>query len=211
MEGEEIVTIRTKRPKKAKKRLAKLSRWLHIYLSMASFVIVLFFSVTGLTLNHPDVFQGKTVTTQDKGNVNPQWVNNPDTNRIARLEIAEFFRNKYKVKGAVTDFRIEDSQVSLSFRGPGYGADAFITRSSGAFELTQTRSGFVAFMNDLHKGRDTGQAWSWVIDIAAVLLILISLTGLILLLFLKKKRTNGLILVLAGGLVIYILYHIWGQ
>lgn len=211
MSEEEIVTIRTKRPKKAKKRLAKLSRWLHIYLSMASFVIVLFFSVTGLTLNHPDLFQGKAVTTQDKGTVNRQWVNSPDTNRIARLDIAEFFRNQYKVKGAVTDFRIDDSQVSLSFRGPGYEADAFITRSSGAFELTQTRSGIVAFMNDLHKGRDTGQAWSRVIDIAAILLVLISLTGLILLLFLKKKRRNGLVLAIAGGLIIYLLYHIWGQ
>ncbi|RZK83430.1 MAG: peptidase, partial [Pedobacter sp.] len=34
-----------------KKDIAKVSRWLHIYLSMVSFAIVLFFSVTGLTLN----------------------------------------------------------------------------------------------------------------------------------------------------------------
>jgi hypothetical protein len=29
-----------------------VSRWLHIYLSMASFGILFFFAVTGLTLNH---------------------------------------------------------------------------------------------------------------------------------------------------------------
>ena len=51
-----------------KKELAKLSRWLHIYLSMVSFAIVLFFSVTGLTLNHPSWLGGdKQVNVKNKG------------------------------------------------------------------------------------------------------------------------------------------------
>ena len=39
-------------------RLAALMRWLHIYLSMFGLAAVLFFSATGLTLNHPDWFYG---------------------------------------------------------------------------------------------------------------------------------------------------------
>ena len=39
-------------------RFAKLMRWLHIYLSMFGLAVVLFFSVTGITLNHPDWFFG---------------------------------------------------------------------------------------------------------------------------------------------------------
>ena len=35
-------------------RFARLMRWLHIYLSMLGLAAVLFFSVTGITLNHPD-------------------------------------------------------------------------------------------------------------------------------------------------------------
>ena len=31
-------------------------RWLHIYLSVFSLAAILFFSVTGITLNHPDWF-----------------------------------------------------------------------------------------------------------------------------------------------------------
>ena len=42
-----------------KRRLAKYSRWLHIYASMTSFVIVFFFAVTGWTLNHADRFSGR--------------------------------------------------------------------------------------------------------------------------------------------------------
>ena len=40
--------------------------------------------------------------------------------------------------------------------------------------------GFVALLNDLHKGRDSGRAWSFVIDLSAVLMALVSLSGLVL-------------------------------
>ncbi len=194
-----------------RRKTSRISRWLHIYLSMISFAIVLFFSVTGITLNHADYFQAKTTTTQEKGTLKPEWVNNKDTNRVAKLNIAEYFRNTFSVKGAVSDFRIDDNQVSIAYKGPGYEADAFIDRQTGAFELSQTRTGFVGFINDLHKGRDTGKVWSWVIDIAAALMVLISLTGLILLLFIKKKRVSGLILTVVGLLIMYVVYRIWGQ
>jgi len=40
----------------------------------------------------------------------------------------------------------------------------FLDRATGAYDLTEPRMGFVALMNDLHKGRDSGRVWSWVID-----------------------------------------------
>lgn len=194
-----------------KRRIAKFSRWLHIYLSMVSFVVVLFFSVTGVTLNHTDIFQGKTYTTEEKGKLTTAWVNSKDTLQVAKLNIVEYFRNRNKVKGAVSDFRIDETQVSVSFKGPGYQADAYINRETGEYELSKTQTGFVGFMNDLHKGRDTGKAWLWVIDVSAIFLIVVSLSGLILLLFIKRKRITGLVLLAAGGLIIYLIYKFWGQ
>lgn len=194
-----------------KKFIAKTSRWLHIYLSMISFIIVLFFSVTGLTLNHADYFQKNVVITQNKGTVNPNWVNATDTLKIQKLEIAEYFRNKYKAKGAVADFRISDNEISFSFKAPGYAADAFIDRSNATYTFMETNQGLMGFINDLHKGRDTGKTWLWVIDISAILMTLVSLSGLILLLFLKKKRLSGLLLLILGFALIYITYHYWGQ
>ena len=47
-------------------RFARLMRWLHIYLSMFSLAVVLFFSVTGITLNHPDWFYSAAERT-DRG------------------------------------------------------------------------------------------------------------------------------------------------
>jgi len=202
--------IKNKKSVGMKKDVAKLSRWLHIYLSMVSFAIVLFFSFTGLTLNHPSWFGGdKQIEEKHKGKLNVKWVNQPDTNKIAKLEIVEFLRNKYKVKGAVREFRIEEYDVTVTFKGPAYSCDAFIDRESGTYEITEIKMGVIALWNDLHKGRDSGKGWSWVIDGSAIFLILVSLTGLILLLFIKKKRVSGLVTLVLGLVINYLIYLIF--
>jgi len=195
---------------KGKKRLAGLSRWLHIYLSMVSFTILLFFAVSGLTLNHADWFtSGKEVVTKDSGNVNVKWVNQPDTTKINKLQLVEYFRNKHQIKGALSDFRIDDRECSMTFNGPGYIADSFVDRETGKYELTVTRLGVFAVINDLHKGRDSGKAWSWIIDISAVLMTLVSISGIILICFIKKKRLSGFILVAVGTIACYLIYKLF--
>lgn len=193
----------------AKRGVAAAARWLHIYLSMVSFAVVLFFAVTGLTLNHTDWFGDQTRTAEYAGKLNPAWVSQTDTAKIAKLSVVEFLRTAHRINGAVSDFRIDDRQCSVSFRGPGYAADAFVDRLTGTYQLTETRMGLVAVMNDLHKGRDTGRSWSAVIDIAAIFMTLVSVTGLVLMLFLKKKRFNGLVLAGLGAVVCYLVYHFW--
>ena len=86
----------------------------------------------------------------------------------------------------------------MSFKAPGYAADAFIDRATGAYELTVSKMGFAAVVNDLHKARDSGPVWKAMIDLSAALLTFVSLTGLILLHFIHKHRFSGL-LALAGG------------
>lgn len=192
-----------------KKRTAAVSRWLHLYLSMLCFLIVLFFAVTGLTLNHAEWFDGKQVEKKFEGKLPVDWVNNADTSKIKKLEIVEFFRNKYGIKGYVSDFFIDDAQCSVSFKGPGYSADAFINRQDGSMQMTELHLGLFAVLNDLHKGRDSGKGWGWLIDVSAIFLTVVSLSGLLMLFFLKKKRLNGLIIALIGGIICYLVYLIW--
>src|SRR5215475_8323671 len=187
------------------KRLASLSRWLHIYLSMASFVILLFFAVTGLTLNHAERFSARPRVEQIKGKVEINWIKVEDA-AVDKLAIVEHLRQTHGVKGALTDFRLDESEATVSFKGPGYAADAFINRETGEYELTETRSGLVAALNDLHKGRDTGREWSWLIDASAVLMTLVSLTGLVLIWFVKRRRLSGLMLAGACGVACYLIY-----
>lgn len=188
-----------------KRQLMIVSRWLHIYLSMASFAIVFFFAITGLTLNHADWFEKQQHTIQLHGNIDPKFL----AKDVAKLEIVEYLRNTHGIHGAVKDFRIEDTDCSVSFKGPGYAADVLIDRATGRYELTETRMGVFAILNDLHKGRDTGKAWAWVIDLSAVLMTLVSFTGLLLIFFLQKKRFSGLLVAAAGALLCYLAYVAW--
>jgi hypothetical protein len=191
-----------------KRRLAKYSRWLHIYGSMASFAVVFFFAVTGITLNHPEWFAASDRTTQAKGHLDPAWTNTGSAD-IRKSEVVEYLRRTHHLGGALIDVRVDDQQCTVSFKGPGYAADAFVDRRSGDYDLTESRLGLAAIVNDLHKGRDTGAVWKTVIDISAALLTFISLTGLILLYFLHKHRVAGFILLILGGIVAALLYVAW--
>ena len=64
----------TRRKPMWKRQLMILSRWLHIYLSMASFGIVFFFAVTGLTLNHAEWFAGQQHTVQVQGSMDREMI-----------------------------------------------------------------------------------------------------------------------------------------
>jgi hypothetical protein len=110
-------------------------------------------------------------------------------------------REVHGLRGTVGDFRVEEDRVALSFRGPAYLADVSINRLDGTYTVSESRMGLVALINDLHKGRDSGRVWSWVIDVSGVMLALVSITGLVLLAFLRKRRVTGVAVLLVGGLV----------
>ncbi len=190
------------------RKIAMVVRWLHIYLSMVSFVIVFFFAVTGLTLNHADKFVKNHASTE-KGKMNAAWTNSADTNRIDKLHIVEYLRETHHLRAAVGDLWIDDNEIRVPFRGPGFSADADINRDNGTYELRSTSTNFVGLLNELHKGGDAGPVWSVVIDVAAISLTLVSLTGMVLLLYLKKRRFSGLLVTAFGLLLVYIIYRIF--
>lgn len=175
---------------------------------MFSFGVLLFFAVTGLTLNHQELFGGQQRTKQYQGSLDPKWVQ-AGASGVAKLEIVEHLRKSNHITGAVSEFRVEDDQCEVSFKGPGYSADAIIDRATGKYDVTENRMGLVAIMNDLHKGRDSGKPWGVVVDISAILLTLVSLTGLMLIFFLFKRRFSGLLVLAAGVLLCYLAYAIW--
>ena len=195
-------------------------RWMHIYLSMFGLATILFFGVTGITLNHPDwVFGSVESVIQVKGQVELRWLNpaapsevraEPDAERpVMKLEIVEHLRKEHGIRGALAEFRADDRECMVAFKGPGYDADAFIDRETGRYSLTETRHGFLAVINDLHKGRDTGPAWSVVIDVSAGLMVVISMTGLVLLFYIKRRRVPGLMIGLAGVMALAAMYWFW--
>lgn len=185
-------------------KLNSLFRWLHTYLSMVGLMAVLFFSVTGITLNHPDwTFGIVEKRAEVQGEVNPDWVR--EGGEVQKLEVVEHLRERHHLRGKVAEFRTDEAECSVSFKAPGYAADGYIDRKTGSYQFTVTSEGLVAVINDLHRGRNAGQPWALLIDISGIMLVLVSITGVGMLLYLKRTRTSALWAGAAGLLVVAVL------
>lgn len=173
---------------------------------MASFSILLFFAVTGITLNHQDRFVGEPKVARLTGTIDPARLNPAGGATVDQTPIVAQLRRTHGIKAHMSDFRVDDDQVTVSFKGPGYAADAFVDRRTGKYDLTESRMGVIAIINDLHKGRDSGAAWSQIIDWSAILMVLVSITGLVLIFFLHKRLMLGLAVLGIGTVVCAAVY-----
>lgn len=185
------------------RRLPQAIRWLHIYASMLGLCATLLFAVTGLTLNHADWFEsGEPTVRALDGELPAATV----TGAVDKLAIAEELRARHGLKGRVGEFAVQDDECLVIWKGPGYSADATITRATGKYHIEESRRTWMAILDDLHKGRDCGPGWGIVIDVSAIALAFLSVTGLWLLFYLKKRRRNGLLVAIAGTVVVVVAY-----
>ena len=187
--------VRTRPPKSTRATGQKWSRRLHSWFSMTSLLVVLFFAVTGITLNHPTWFGASTPQTQTStGTLPASAVRDGSADPLA---ISEYLRSDLGVTGQVTAHAETAVGGTIDYEGPGTTASVQYSSTSGAYTLTTTSYGLVGVLNDLHKGRHTGSSLSWLIDISGGLLTLVAATGLILQLYIRRSRRAGLVL---GGI-----------
>ena len=192
------------RPARWKRETSKWARTLHVYTSMIALLVVLFFGFSGLTLNHPTWTIGGKATSHKYSGTLPVTVERTDGS-VDFLAVSEYVRDKYGVTGHVNSYDATNGQGSISYRNPGYAADLFFDVKSAKFDLTIEEQGWVGVMNDLHKGRDANSTWKWIIDISAIFLVLISITGLVMQVFLRKRRRSALVSAAVGAVVIVVL------
>ncbi len=206
----------SKPPRKWSSTINAFVRWAHIYVSMCGFLAMLFFSFTGITLNHPTWFGGETFrTTTVRGEIPLEWVapdmeihaSDADLNSpTGQLRISEQLRENHRLGGKVTEFRVDEEECLVAFKGPGYSSDVFLDRRTGAYDISIVEHGIIAKWNDLHKGRDSGIPWSILIDVSAIVMIVSAITGMGMLFFLKRKRKSGFITAGVGAIIFIVFY-----
>ncbi len=187
--------------------LARLTRTLHIYLSMLGMVVVLFFAVTGITLNHADAFGVGHDTAPASHTLEGRITVGRRDGALDRLSIAEQLRAQFAIAGAVTSFEVDEPECRVVFKRPGSTADASVDLDTGHVTVVVESAGWVSVINDLHMGRAAGPWWSLAIDAAAVLMIVASLTGGLLLFTLPSRRAVGLVVGVVGGLAFGAVYY----
>jgi len=181
----------------------KWTRRLHSWLSMTSLLVVLFFALTGITLNHPTWLGASDPQTRTSTGVLPaSTVVNGAADPLA---ISEYLRADADVSGQVTAHAETTTGGTIDYDGPGTSASVTYTTSTRAYSLTSTTYGLVGALNDLHKGRHAGTSFRWLIDVSGGLLTLVAVTGLILQLYIRRSRRTGLVLVGFGTVAAVVL------
>ena len=175
------------------RNLVNWSRTIHIYFSICLLVILVFFSITGITLNHVDYFTAEPDVTEKIVSPLPLFPLDDQGQITDSTELADFLDNEYEVELDQATLTQDGDFLFVDYRTAG--ATVFIEIDLPLQEALgeTTNYGFVAMLNDLHKARDTTILWKWLLDISSVLLVLFSLTGFVLLLPNKYrfKRVAG--------------------
>src|SRR5262245_126727 len=176
----------------------------HIYVSMAGFTLALLFGVTGLTLNQQDFGLSEPRITKSQIELDPELVKSED-----QAAVEECVRQRLGLQSRPTDYNADPDQIQITFAVPGGRTLVTIDRATGNAEVEKETRGFMGKLGDLHKGFDTGRAWYWTIDVAALMLIVSSLTGMITLIALRARRRTGFALCALSVLSVLAIYVIW--
>ena len=185
------------RPSYAARRagwLKQLHSW-HWISSAMCLIGMILFAITGITLNHASSIEAKPEIVQKQLQL--------PADLLAQLRAPDDAKDEKKpVPAALHDWmgqhlnRSFDAAAEAEWTAdeiyvaqPRPGGDAWlrIDRRSGAAEYESTDRGWISYLNDLHKGRHTGTAWSWFLDIFAVACLVFCITGLLIL---KVHATN---------------------
>ena len=106
--------------------------------------------------------------------------------------------------GRYRSSEVLDDEVMIRLESPAGTTDISVLLDTGDAEITQKSATLVSVLNDLHRGKNVGTSWHWLIDISAILILLLSLAGYILFLSIKTRLVAHLLLT-AASLVVLIL------
>ena len=211
----DTVTAPPAAPKtRPKKRSAARQFWVrqimnwHWISAAISLIGMIIFAITGITLNHAgDIVAAPVVREQTAAlpanllSALPQQEGrHPLPSAVAQWADAEFSTNS-----AGREAEWSADEIYLAMARPGGDAWISIDRATGAVIHEDTWRGWIAYFNDLHKGRNTGEAWAWFIDIFAIASVIFCLSGLGLLWLKATARPSTWPLIGLGVLIPLLL------
>ena len=188
--------------------MKQLHSW-HWISAAVSLIGMFLFAITGITLNHAQSINAEPRVIAKEAVLPPHVLTVLNRPGAANGPIPQAVSNKLESMVGLNPGKAQpewtEQEVYVAMPGPGSDAWISIDRTSGAVTSESTDRGWVSYLNDLHKGRNTGNAWFWFIDVFAVACIVFTLTGLLLLQVHAKRRPSTWPIVAIGAAIPVII------
>ena len=209
----------TPRPATKKSRKAFWLKQLHMWHWMSSAISLiglLLFAITGFTLNHAADIEGSPVVTEKAAQMPPALLTRlkaatPGGEKgPLPSDVAQWVEDSFPVK-ASGEAEWSADEVYLPAPRPGGDAWVAIDLATGEASSEVTSRGWISYLNDLHKGRNSGGEWSLFIDVFAFACLIFAITGLVLLWLHSAKRKStwplvGLGLALPAAIAVIFIH-----
>jgi hypothetical protein len=186
--ADEAAAQRQRAKRRAQARAAFLRQMLQWHWISAAICLIgmLLFSITGVTLNHADIIPAtpKVVHLDGQMPADPLTaLRKAEAGKAPLPDPARAWLGKSMKIRAPARAPIEwsDGEAYVALARPGGDAWVTIETETGAVAYERTDRGWVSYLNDLHKGRNTGVVWKWFLDIFAIGAVVFCATGLLLL------------------------------
>ena len=188
--------------------LFRLAREWHGYLSAIAFVALLFFSATGIVMNHPNITDGHLPDLIQKPfTLSPAEIAairaNPDPGQTL-VRTAE--RHIGKLSGGFRDGQLDGNDAFVRLQGAARNTDLHGDLKTGRVEVTIVPAGGLDVLNNLHRGDRAGKLWQALVDASAILMIVVSLLGYVLFLSMRFRVRTALMLTGATTLLLVAIF-----
>jgi len=192
-------------PKRRKAFWTKQFYLWHWVSSAICLAAMLLFAFTGITLNHAGEIKAKPEVTERSLKLPEEMKaaiafkeGEADKKEALPVDLARWLGKELKASIAGKTGEWGEFEIYVSLPRPGGDAWLTIDRETGEVTHEITRRGAISYLNDLHKGRNTGKAWAWFLDVFSVSCVVFCLTGLVLLYVHAKRRPKTWPIVAAG-------------
>jgi uncharacterized protein len=172
----------------------RLCRMLHAYLSAFAFIALFFFSATGILLNHPEWFENYQPEQKPIAfAMSPAELAAAKASKDPGRALAERAAAKAPLAGAYASADLAGPQALVRLEGPKGSTDLTIDLNTGAATAKVSRANLLAIVQDLHRGKNSGAPWRFVIDVTAYVVLALSVIGYVLFFSLRFRLRTSLI------------------
>ncbi len=187
-------------------------RDIHIFSAMLVLMLMLFFSISGFFLAHPDLSRGDSPTLEQEI-TSPSWLNNinewDEKYTHHGLKLMLWLDEQYDVRGVDYEFEWDDMDnlLIINLQSPGGNTLVEYFSHEQRIVVSQSPFSFLDMLNNVHRAKHTSILWKYMSDASAIIMALFCLSGLWLALIHKNTRRLSSQWFMAGsGAFVLVLY-----